>query len=320
MSWEKLSTTLMWSLVPIAGAMVADYTITILLLHAYQEYTPFVTLSVALVVSLPVVYIMVSGRIDLRNARDLLVRARDEAIRANETKDQFFANVSHELRTPLNAILGFSELLSLDSFAGKRVEYAHLIHNSGAHLLGLVNDLLDLARIESGKFELHDESVDIGDLLRECGKTMEARSTAAKLAVGFSIEQNLPLVYGDRRALKQITLNLITNAIKFTPPGGSIDVFARLGPAGDLFMGVKDDGIGIDKDDLTRVFERFGQGRHDVASAQEGTGLGLPIVKGLAEAHGGRAMMESQPGIGTCVTIWLPRRRMMPRAKVAVAS
>src|ERR1700733_7757218 len=211
---EKLVTTILWSIVPIAGAMIADYAITIQLLHAYQVYTPLVTLSVATIVTIPVVFVMVSGRIDLRNARDALTAARDAAVSANDTKTQFFANVSHELRTPLNAILGFSELLAQDAFAQKRVEYAKLIHNSGAHLLGLVNDLLDLARIEAGRFELHDESIDIEDLIGECAKTTEPRAVAAGLNIGVAIDTDLPLVFGDRRALKQILLNLLTNAIK----------------------------------------------------------------------------------------------------------
>ncbi len=317
---EKLLTTLLWSAVPIAGAMLADYAITILLLHAWQSYTPFITLSVAVIVSLPVTYALVSGRIELRHARDELTAARDIAVNANQTKTLFFANVSHELRTPLNAIIGFSELLALDAFAAKRREYADLIHSSGKHLLGLVNDLLDLARIEAGKFELHDESVSLEQLIDECARTVEMRARESGVRLMHRIAPDLPHAFADRRALKQILLNLLTNAIKFTRRDGTVEMFARQTNAGELAFGVKDDGIGIAEEDQARVFERFGQGRHDVAGADEGTGLGLPIVKGLIEAHGGRVTMESRLGEGTCVTVWLPRTRLVPLKKIALAS
>jgi signal transduction histidine kinase len=317
---EKLLTTLLWSAVPIAGAMLVDYAITILLLHAWAAYTPLITLSVATIVSLPVCYALVSGRIDLRHARDELTAARDTAISANQTKTLFFANVSHELRTPLNAIIGFSELLSLDAFAAKRREYADLIHSSGKHLLGLVNDLLDLARIEAGKFELHGESVSLGELIDECARTVEGRARESGIGLSRRVASDLPRAFADRRALKQILLNLLTNAIKFTRRDGSVEMFARLANSGELLFGVKDDGIGIAEEDQARVFERFGQGRHDVTGADEGSGLGLPIVKGLIEAHGGYVTLESELGEGTCITVWLPRERLIPLKKIALAS
>jgi two-component system cell cycle sensor histidine kinase PleC len=318
---EKLLTTLIWSAVPIAGAMLADYAITILLLHAWQSYTPLITLSVAIVVSLPVCYALVSGRIELRHARDALSAARDTAVGANQMKTLFFANMSHELRTPLNAIIGFSELLALDAFAAKRREYADLIHSSGTHLLGLVNDLLDLARIEAGKFELRAESVSLEELIGECARTVEVRARESGIGLMRRVAPELPYALADRRALKQILLNLLTNAIKFTRRDGTVEMFARLTSSGELVFGVKDDGIGIADEDQARVFERFGQGRHDVAGADEGTGLGLPIVKGLIEAHGGRVSLESRLGEGTCVTVTLPRDRLvLPLKDIALAS
>jgi len=318
---EKLLTTLIWSAVPIAGAMLADYAITILLLHAWQSYTPLITLSVAIVVSLPVCYALVSGRIELRHARDALSAARDTAVSANQMKTLFFANVSHELRTPLNAIIGFSELLALDAFAAKRREYADLIHSSGTHLLGLVNDLLDLARIEAGKFELRAESVSLEELIGECARTVEVRARESGIGLMRRVAPELPHALADRRALKQILLNLLTNAIKFTRRDGTVEMFARLTSSGELAFGVKDDGIGIADEDQACVFERFGQGRHDVAGADEGTGLGLPIVKGLIEAHGGRVSLESRLGEGTCVTVTLPRDRLvLPLKEIALAS
>jgi two-component system, cell cycle sensor histidine kinase PleC len=307
---EKLVTTLLWSAIPIAGAMLIDYIITIVVLQARQSYTPLATLFIAIIVTLPTTYVLVSGRLNLRKARDDVAVARDEAIKANLSKTLFFANMSHELRTPLNAILGFSELLASDIFAQKRVEYARLIHSSGAHLLDLVNDLLDLSRIEAGKLELHNEVLSLKELVEESAKVVESRARASQIRIVRTVEAGIPDVVGDRRALKQILLNLLTNSIKFSKAGGAVEIFASLDSSGDLAFGVRDDGIGILDEQQSLVFERFGQARHDTISAQEGSGLGLPIVKGLAEAHGGRVQLQSKFGQGTCITVWLPRERV----------
>jgi two-component system cell cycle sensor histidine kinase PleC len=296
--------------------MAADYVLTVLILRDYAGYTPFETLCVAALVTVPITYALVNSHFKLRKALGALAISRDVAVEANLKKTQFFANVSHELRTPLNAILGFSELLGLDIFAGKRVEYARLIHDSGAHLLALVNDLLDLSRIEAGKFELHDEAVFLRDVAQECRDTVAPRLHSGKLSLTLTFPADLLCVVGDRRAFKQILLNLLTNAIKFTAPGGSIDVFAGVTVSGELMFGVRDEGIGIAEQDQVKVFERFGQGPQDVASFEQGTGLGLPIVKGLAEAHGGRVTMESHSGSGTCVTVWLPADRLEPSLRI----
>jgi two-component system cell cycle sensor histidine kinase PleC len=317
---EKLLSTLGWSAVCIAGAMAADYLITIRLLHAYASYTPLITLAVATLVSVPVTYGMVSSRCNLREARDELARARDAAINANLSKTMFFANMSHELRTPLNAIIGFSDLLGTDIFAAKRVEYAQLIHDSGMHLLDLVNDLLEISRMEAGKLQLREESVQLSGLIEECISTLEPRARAGRLQLVRMVERHLPPVRADQRAIKQILLNLLTNAVKFSPPGGKIEAFAYVAPSGEVAFGVRDDGIGIAPEDQARVFEPFKQGHHDVLTVQESTGLGLPIVKGLAEAHGGRATLESQLGKGTRVTVWLPAERVEPPHAMALAS
>jgi cell cycle sensor histidine kinase DivJ len=300
--------------------MLVDYAITIGILHAYESYTPSITFFIATIVAVPITYILVNSRLNLRRARDELAAARDAAINANLSKTLFFANMSHELRTPLNAIIGFSELLTTDIFAEKRVEYARLIHDSGKHLLDLVNDLLDISRIESGKLNLHNETIDLAHVIEECVDATEPRVRAAKLRLTSSIGRDLPLVLGDRRALKQILLNLLTNAIKFTRAGGTIGVFASLASYGELAFGVRDDGIGIAEEDQAHVFERFGQARHDVTNFQEGAGLGLPIVKGLAEAHGGRVELQSRIGEGTCVTVRLPGERLIARPRAAIAS
>lgn len=317
---EKLIATLFWSAMTIAAALAADFLITIVIFGAWEAYTPFITLAIASLVTIPVSYGLVSSRIDLRHARDELAAARDAAVSADKTKTQFFSNMSHELRTPLNAIIGFSEMLASDVFAAKRVEYAHLINNSGKHLLSLVNDLLDLSRIEAGKLDLKLETVDMEEIVTDCAGTVATRAREREVRVVRTVAPLLPLVTADRRAITQILLNLLTNAIKFSSAGGVVEVFARLEASGEICLGVRDEGIGIAPEDQARMFERFGQARHDVTGIEKGTGLGLPIVKGLAEAHGGRVAMNSQLGEGTCVLVWLPRERVVERAAIALAS
>jgi signal transduction histidine kinase len=317
---EKLLMTLVWVALVIAGAMLADYVITIVIANDRDAYTPLITLAIAGIVAIPTTYALVSHRIDLRRARDELMAARDVAIAADKAKTQFFSNMSHELRTPLNAIIGFAELLAHDVFAPKRVEYAKLIHSSGEHLLSLVNDLLDLARIEAGRFELKCEFVNIPTLVAECCETVAPQARARHLHIESVVAPALPFVHADPRALKQILLNLLTNAVKFSVPGGTIDVSATRESSGDIALMVRDTGIGIAPEDQAKVFERFGQVRHDVAGIEQGSGLGLPIVKGLAEAHGGRVSMTSALGSGTTVTIWLPADRCVANDGVALAS
>lgn len=316
---EKLVATLWWSVLCIAGAMLADYLITIVILNDGHDYTPAITFVIAAIVTLPTSYALVSSRVNLRRTRDELAAARDAAVHADRTKTQFFANMSHELRTPLNAILGFSELLALDVFAPKREEYAHLIHNAGAHLLSLVNDLLDLSRIEAGKLELRDEPIDLAALIDECAETVAGRARTRELHIVRTVVRNLPQVNADRRALTQILLNLLTNAIKFSMPGGTVEVFALTASSGGIVFGVRDEGVGIAEDEQAHVFERFGQARQNT-TAEKGTGLGLPIVRGLAEAHGGRVTLESRLKRGTRVTVALPAGRIVPKTPVALAS
>jgi signal transduction histidine kinase len=317
---EKVLMTSVWFALVLAGTMLADYVITIVIANDPGDYTPFITMAIATVVALPTTYALVSSRADLRSARDALIDARDAAVAADKAKTLFFSNMSHELRTPLNAIIGFSELLEHDVFAPKRVEYARLIHNAGKHLLSLVNDLLDLARIEAGRFELKCEFVDIPALVAECRDTVAPQARARHLHIEIALAPALPFVDADPRALKQILLNLLTNAVKFSVPGGTIDVSVTLEQSGEMALAVRDTGIGIAAEDQKKVFERFGQVRHDVAGIEQGSGLGLPIVKGLAEAHGGRVAMASTLGSGTSVTVWLPAARCVANRDVALAS
>lgn len=239
---------------------------------------------------------------------------RSRAEGASRAKSEFLANMSHELRTPLNAILGFSEMLRGESFIGRRAEYAELIHQSGHHLLTLINDILDLAKIEAGRIVLKESTVDLRKLAKECAELMQPKAAEGRVAVSVDATAGLPHLWADPRALKQMLLNLVSNAIKFTPADGRVRIFARMTALGEIALGVEDSGVGIAPADQARVFENFGQGRHDAISADKGTGLGLPIVKGLVKAHGGRIALESSVGRGTCVTVFLPAERALVRA------
>ena len=247
--------------------------------------------------------------------------AREHAEAASRAKSQFLANMSHELRTPLNAILGFSEMITSRIFAGtpeKHYEYAGLIHDSGHHLLTLINDILDLAKIEAGSWSLREKEADIGALIDDAATMIQPRVAASRCTLVVDIAQRLPPLMCDERAMKQILLNLLSNAVKFTPNDGTITVFAHREADGGIALGVRDTGIGIAPEDQERVFQNFGQGRHDVVTADKGTGLGLPIVKGLVEAHDGRIDLVSEVGEGTTVTIHLPACRAA--ARIALAS
>jgi two-component system, cell cycle sensor histidine kinase PleC len=246
----------------------------------------------------------------LAEERDLAERAKIRAETASRAKSQFLANMSHELRTPLNAILGFSEIMKAEVFGplGKPVycEYSGHIHASGKHLLGLINDILDLSRIEAGRMTLSLSPIEIGSMAEDALLMIKQRAEGASQTVRLDIEPGLPAWRVDNRALRQVLLNLLSNAVKFTPQGGTITVFARRTGDGGLAFGVADTGAGIAPKDQQKVFEPFGQGQHDIAVCEKGTGLGLPIVKGLIEAHGGSVTLESALGKGTTVTVFLP--------------
>ncbi|HTQ14230.1 MAG TPA: ATP-binding protein [Rhizomicrobium sp.] len=248
-------------------------------------------------------------------------RARERAEAASRAKSEFLANMSHELRTPLNAILGFSEtIFSGMASAARHGEYARIIHQSGRHLLALINDILDLARIEAGGLKLRESEVDLGNLIADCMPLMEVKAREGALALRTDIGQDVPPVRADERALKQVLLNLLYNAVKFTPPGGEVLCFARNAGGGSVAFGVADTGVGIAPEDQEKVFQNFGQGRHDVVTHDKGTGLGLPIVKGLIEAHGGSVSLESRVGRGTTVTVTLPEERALHLPRLRTAS
>jgi cell cycle sensor histidine kinase DivJ len=234
--------------------------------------------------------------------------ARAESERADAAKIRFIATMSHELRTPLNAIIGFSDMLtneSLDLDPRRRLEYAKLINDSGRHLLSVVNGILDVSKIENGNFEITREPFTPAPAIESCADLLALKAQDAGVELTMRIAPDLPEVAADRRAFNQILINLISNAVKFTPRGGRVTVSARCdGPK--LAVTVEDTGVGIGETDLPRLGEAFFQGRASYDRRHDGTGLGLSIVKGLVHLHGGEVDIKSRLGEGTRVTVRLP--------------
>jgi signal transduction histidine kinase len=246
---------------------------------------------------------------------------RDKAIAASRAKSEFLALVSHELRTPLNAILGFSESIATQVFGraatDRYQDYARDIHESGSHLLSIINDILDLSKIEAGRYELHEEPVELGEVLERCASLLRERALQRQLQL-VCRKSDLRL-RADTRALKQIVFNLLSNAIKFTDAGGVIDVSAAVGAA-DLEIRVADTGIGMSADDLARATQPFGQAASSFTRSAGGTGLGLNVTQALITLHGGRLKIRSAPGKGTVATVLLPLQRLLPRTATAAAA
>jgi len=234
--------------------------------------------------------------------------AKEAAVAASKVKSEFLANMSHELRTPLNAIIGFSDTMRSRLFGpmhARYEEYAVLINESGHHLLSLITDILDLSKIEAGKFVLDPRPVDVAESVASCLEMTRRRAEETGITLTASVPDDLPMLIADARSVKQILLNLLTNAVKFTPKGGavSLSVTAR---EGNLHLAVRDTGIGIPGKTLERIGLPFEQAENDPMRAREGTGLGLALVKSLVEKHGGRMQIESREGFGTTVSVELP--------------
>jgi len=250
---------------------------------------------------------------DREAAYEALRQAKDEAEAANQAKSGFLATMSHELRTPLNAIIGFSEMMLrevLGSLGNEQYRaYVGDIHASGTHLLQIINDILDLSKAEAGKIELSEDVFDLRDIMRSVGQLTTGRIEKAGLSQEVDLADDLPPIRGDERKTKQVLLNLITNAVKFTPAGGRIIVTGRFDAEDGLAVTVADTGIGIPEGDLERVLKPFEQVDSSFSRQHQGTGLGLPLVKAIMEMHGGRLRLKSALGAGTAVTVVFPPER-----------
>jgi two-component system cell cycle sensor histidine kinase PleC len=252
---------------------------------------------------------------ELEQARMKSDEARRRAEAANIAKSRFLAQMSHELRTPLNAILGFSEVMKNEVFGGHAVaaykDYSGDIHSSGVHLLGLINEILDLSRIEAGKYELNEEALSLAGIVDDCQHMLALRAKAKGQSVRALAEPDLPRVWADERAIRQVVLNVLSNAIKFTPQGGEITIKVGWTATGGQYVSITDTGPGIPENEIPIVMQSFGRGSLAIKTAEQGSGLGLPIVKGLIDLHGGGFQLKSKPRAGTEVTITLPAERVM---------
>jgi two-component system cell cycle sensor histidine kinase PleC len=241
--------------------------------------------------------------------------ARRRAEEANLAKSRFLATMSHELRTPLNAILGFSEVMKAELFGAHSVpcykEYALDIHSSGQHLLILINEILDLSRVEAGRYDLKEESVSLAHAVEECRHLLGLRAKNRDIVINEALDPNLPRIWADERAIRQVTLNLLSNAIKFTPQGGAISIKVGWTGAGGQYLSIRDTGPGIPEDEIPIVLSSFGRGSLAQKNAEEGSGLGLPIVKGLVELHGGEFQLRSKVREGTEAIVIFPPERVM---------
>jgi two-component system cell cycle sensor histidine kinase PleC len=251
----------------------------------------------------------------LQHALVEATKAKQKAEAASSAKSEFLANMSHELRTPLNAILGFSEIIRDrmlgEAAVGRYSEYGGHIHFSGRHLLGLIGDILDLSKIEAGKRELDERDVDLMVIARDALHFVEPQAQRKSLDLALDGPARA-VVRADERAMRQIIANLLSNAVKFTPNAGVVTLRVTSDPSTGVSIVVTDTGVGIRPEDMSKIMESFGQARHDVATTDEqGTGLGLPIVKGLVGLHGGTLKIDSAPGKGTSVTVTLPPARMV---------
>ncbi len=253
-----------------------------------------------------------------KQAEAALRSAKDNADLSNRAKTEFMANVSHELRTPLNAIIGFSEIMTTETLSpigiDKYREYANDIRGAGAHLLKLINDILDVSRIEADSLPLFEDTVDVKQVITSCQRLVQGRAESAGLELRIEIPDTLPAMLADERRLKQVFINLLSNAIKFTPKGGTVTIRVSVDDDGGFLIVITDTGIGIEPENMKMVFNTFGQADSSLSRQHEGVGLGLPLSNGLVKLHGGKLTMESTPGAGTTIKISFPRQRTLMTA------
>ncbi|PCJ69652.1 MAG: hypothetical protein COA62_09030 [Rhodobiaceae bacterium] len=263
--------------------------------------------------------------IDRRQQENQLREASENAEMANRSKSRFLATMSHELRTPLNAIIGFSEVMQQEMFGklgnDRYREYMTDILNSGRHLLSMIDDILDLSKIEAGRYDLEERDMDIGEAISWSAELIRPKASAGGLELILDTNPDLPLVYADRRTIRQILLNLLSNAVKFTNPGGTVTITTEVNERTGLTIAVTDTGIGIPADKIAEALEPFVQVESELTGKNHGTGLGLSITKHLVEMHNGGFNLTSEEGVGTCVSFSLPPQRLItiPTASTSTA-
>jgi two-component system cell cycle sensor histidine kinase PleC len=252
---------------------------------------------------------------ELEVAKSMSDEARRRAEEANLAKSRFLASMSHELRTPLNAILGFSEVMSSEVLGPlpnpTYREYAGDIHRSGEHLLNLINEILDLSRIEAGRYDLAEDSLSLLEVAEDCIGMVQLRASAKNIVIRQQFEKELPQVWADEKAIRQVMLNLLSNAVKFTSQGGEVTVKVGWTAGGGQYLAIKDNGPGIPEEEIPVVLSAFGQGSIAIKSAEQGTGLGLPIVQAILAKHDGQFVLRSKLREGTEAIAILPATRVL---------
>ncbi len=283
-----------------------------------SHYPVEVRMQLSITESPPVFVAIIADITERKQAEKIIQDAKEQAEFANRAKSEFLANMSHELRTPLNAVIGFSEVMMTQGLGAigekKYREYAEDINSSGQHLLGLINDILDLSKVEAGKTELQEEEIDPVGVVRSCISMVKGQACSQGLDLETDMAEQLPWLRADKRLLKQAIINLLSNAVKFTRKGGKVTLKAWCKPKSGFVFQVIDTGIGLSLEDIPKVMQPFTQIDSELSRIHQGTGLGLPLVKHLVELHGGSVDIQSEVGAGTTVTIRLPAERIVPGA------